>query len=365
MGLNYKTYLPDTPAYKGGKSKAEIEAEGKKVYKLSSNENPLGASPLAMEAVRKHLSHLSEYPSPVDIRLRHALSDFYNNELTPDQFVTTNSGVANIELIIRGFLDEQSECIYSNPSFSPYNDFSKKIGARTINVPLIGEDFKLDLRGIENAITDKTSLLFITSPNNPTGSYISKNQIDDLLSFLPDHVLLVFDEVYYQYVDAEDYVRALPFVLDNKNVVAVNSMSKAYGLAGLRVGYSYTTKEIAAYLQKFRRPFMINTLSMEAAIAGIQDHDFIKQTVELVQREKKYLYQELDALGARYWKTQANFFMIQPTISPAEFESKMLEEGVMVRTLGGFGGPEYVRVTIGTRAGNEAFIKGLKKIQNQ
>ena len=124
-------------------------------------------------------------------------------------------------------ISEQSECIYSSPFFSPYSGFSKKMGAKTIDVPLTKKDFQLDLKGIEKAITERTSLLFITSPNNPTGSYIPKTQVDELLSFLPDHVLLVFDEVYYQYVDAKDYARALPYVLDNKNVIAINSMSKA------------------------------------------------------------------------------------------------------------------------------------------
>ncbi|NND16737.1 MAG: aminotransferase class I/II-fold pyridoxal phosphate-dependent enzyme, partial [Eudoraea sp.] len=265
-------------------------------------------------------------------------------------------------LIIRGFLDENSECIYCSPYFNAYKDFSEVMGAKTIDIPLLGENFDLDIPGIDAAITEKTSVIFITSPNNPTGSYIRKAQVDALLDILPDHVLLVFDEVYYQYADAEDYVRALPYVLENKNVIAINSLSKAYGLAGLRIGYSYSTPEVANYLQKFRIPFMLNTLSMEAAIAGIQDDEFIERTVDLIHKEKYYLYKELDVLGTTYWKTQANFILMRPQMTPQEFEAKMIEEGIMVRPLVGFGAPDCVRVTIGTHEANEAFIDALKKI---
>ncbi|MDH3698748.1 MAG: aminotransferase class I/II-fold pyridoxal phosphate-dependent enzyme, partial [Flavobacteriaceae bacterium] len=205
-------------------------------------------------------------------------------------------------------------------------------------------------------------VLFITSPNNPTGSYITKYQVDELISILPDHVLLVFDEVYYQYVDAEDYVRALPYVLKHSNVIAVNSFSKAYGLAGLRIGYSYASEQIATYLRKFRIPFMLNTLSMEAAIAAMQDEEFIERTVSLIHKEKQYLYKELDSIGQEYWKTQANFILVRPQITPLQFEAKMIKFGVMVRPLVGFGAPDCVRVTIGTHEANEAFISALRKI---
>ncbi len=362
MGLNFKTYMPTSTSYKGGKSKDEVSVTGKKIYKMSSNENPLGASPKAMAALKKYLPSISEYPPPLDHRFRAKLSEYYQGVLSPDQFVTTNSGVANINLIIRGFLDANSECLYCSPYFSAYKGFPKKVGAKATNVPLLGKNFDLDIRGIENAITEKTSLLFITSPNNPTGSYIPKSQVDELLSILPDHVLLVFDEVYYQYADAKDYVRALPYVLEHENVIAINSFSKAYGLAGMRIGYSYASEEVATYLQKLRIPFMLNTLSMEAAIGAMQDDEFIERTVALIHKEKKYLYQELDAFGMEYWKTQANFIMVRPQLTPEQFEARMIEEGIMVRPLAGFGAPDCVRVTIGAHEANEAFINALKKI---
>lgn len=359
MPIKFKPYLQAKSNYKGGKSKADIGQTQQKIYKLSSNENALGASPKALAAIQEHLTTISEYPDRTDKRLREALEKFYEGQLTAEQFITTNSGVGNLELIIRGFMEEDSECIYSSPAFGPYKGFPKKIGAKAINIPLIGEDFNLDVKGILNAISDKTRLIFITSPNNPTGTHLPKTQVDELVNNLPDHVILVFDEVYYQFADNQEFIRPLPYVVAGKNVIGVNSFSKAYGLAGLRVGYSYSTPEIATYLQQLRRPFMINTISLEAAIAALDDQAFIEKTVNLIHQEKEFLYKSLDQLGVKYWKTQANFIFIKPSIDAFEFEEKMLQSGIMVRPVAGFGAPDCVRVTIGTREGNEAFLKAL------
>ncbi len=360
MSLNFKKYLQGKSGYKGGKAKPDLG--GKKIYKLSSNENAIGSSPLAMEALEKFKSTLFEYPDTQDERLRNALSEFYNGALTSDQFITTNSGVANLEMVIQGFMDEESECIYSDPAFGPYKEFPKKFGARAVNIPLVGDDFLLDVEGILNAVNEKTSIIFITSPNNPTGTHLPKNQIDELIDGIPDHVVLVFDEVYYQYADAEDYVRALPYVLEGKNVIGVNSFSKAYGLAGLRVGYSYSTPAIAKYLRNIRRPFMINKLSLEASIAALKDEEFISKVRALALNEKQFMYTQLDELGVKYWKTQANFIMMEPEMSPSDFEDAMLKEGIMVRPVGPFGAPTCVRVTLGTREANEAFLEAYKSV---
>lgn len=362
MPIKFKPYLQHKSSYKGGKSLAEVANSGKKIYKLSSNENQLGSSPKAIAAIKNYIDSLSKYPDNSDDRLRAALERYYDGQLTADQFLTTNSGVANIELIIRAFMDKGDECIFSNPAFGPYHEFPKKIGASSIDIPLLGDDFLLDVDGILNAINENTRLIFITSPNNPTGTHIPKSQVDALVAGLPDHVILVFDEVYFQFADALDYVRPLPYVLEGKNVIGINSLSKAYGLAGLRVGYSYSTPEIATYLQQLRIPFMINSLSMEGAMAALEDEEFIQETVAFVYKEKQFLYEQFDALGIKYWKTQANFILTQPDMDPVEFEEKMVAEGIMVRPVAGFGAPLCVRITIGTREGNEALINAWKKL---
>jgi len=351
-------------AYKGGKGKAEVLSKigKKKLYKLSSNENVLGPSPLALKAVRRHLKSVSEYPDRSDARLRTALSNFYGGVFSPSQFITDNSGVSLLEMVQRAFLNKGNEVIISNPAFKPYHMFAKKLEAKVIDIPLKGKNYNLDVEGILNAINKKTRLIFLTNPNNPTGTHIPKKQLDELINNIPDHVVIVFDEVYYQFADAKDYTTAIPYVDAGKNIVAVNSFSKAYGLAGMRMGYAYSTEKIARYISQVRIPFHLNTLGMEAAIAALDDKAFINKTVRLIRTEKEYLYKELDKLGIKYWKTQANFITIKPKMNDKLFEEAMIKEGIMVRPVANFGAPKCIRVTIGEREANKAYIKAMKKV---
>ena len=357
-----KPYLLKTPEYKGGKGINEIKSKADKVYKLSSNENPIGSSPKAMEAVRETAQQLHIYPDRTGDRLQDALSDFYNHELSPDNFVPTNSGSETIEFIARGFMKEGLECIVSNPSFMPYTMFSGWNGAKVIDIPLVLPTYDVDIDGILNAITERTRLIFITSPNNPTGTYISKAKIDRLMDNVPSHVIVVLDEVYYHFADAEDFTTALPYVKEGKNIIAVNSFSKTYGLAALRIGYMYSTPEIAGYLRRLYRPFLINIIGLNAGIAALSDTEFINETVEIVQTERPRFYKLFDELGITYWKTQANFVLFKSPIEPTLLiDELLLESGVMVRNAGSFGAPGCIRVTIGTKDANDAFFVGMKQ----
>ncbi|MEM1217244.1 MAG: histidinol-phosphate transaminase, partial [Bacteroidota bacterium] len=346
--------------YQGGKSRHKIVTD-RPIYKLSSNENMLGASPRALAAIQQHLQDLHEYPDATDHRLRQALADFYPT-LTPDHFITDNSGVGLIQLLVNAFLGEGLECIYSGPTFVPYHSFPPKLGARAVHVPLAEDDFAVNVSVILAAITDQTRLVWLCSPNNPTGTHIPKVKVDKLVDALPEHVILVYDEVYYQFATAQNYTTGLPYVEAGKRVIAINSFSKAYGLAGLRVGYAYTTPEIAHYVSQLRRPFHVHTLATEAAIAALQDQAHIERTVKMVNEGKAYLYTKLDQLGVEYWKSQANFILIRPGMPSTQFESRLHQEGIMTRPADGFGAPACVRVTVGTREANEAFIGGLQKV---
>ena len=195
------TYLPKAGGYKGGKSLNEVKAKlgKKKLYKLSSNENYLGASPKAKKAIRAAVNDLGLYPERTDVFFRQALAKFYGGLLTPDQFVTDNSGVALLEMIERAFLNPGDEIIICNPAFKPYYMFAQKLGAKPVDVPMKGKNYRLDIPGILKAITKKTKLLFLCSPNNPTGTHIPQGDLDKLLPQLPKHIVTVYDEVYYQY----------------------------------------------------------------------------------------------------------------------------------------------------------------------
>ncbi|MEO1262220.1 MAG: histidinol-phosphate transaminase [Bacteroidota bacterium] len=358
----YKPYLLGNAGYKGGKTLNEIKTKSKKIYKLSSNENLLGTSPKAKKAIRQSVKNINQYPDRTTQRLQTALSKYYKKKLSPDHFIAGNAGSEVIEHVVRAFLGEGLECIVSNPCFMPYMMFSEWQGAKIKDVPLLEPDYSLDVKGILKAVNDRTRLIFLTSPNNPTGTYIPKKDIDELIDKIPDHVIIVLDEVYFHFASEKNYTTALPYVSSGKKVIAINSFSKTYGLAATRAGYGYSTPEIADYVRRLSKPFLINKLSMNGAIAALEDKAFVKKTVDLVTNERERLYPKLDRIGVKYWKSQANFIMIKPEMGEFEFEEKMLKEGIMVRPVGSFGAPGCVRVTIGTKAANNAYIRALRKI---
>ena len=358
----FKPYLTVKNAYKGGKGILP-KKEGQKVFKLSSNENPIGTSPLAKEAIKNALEHLHLYPDATDIRLREALEVYYNHQLTKDQFICAASGSEIIDLIIRAFVREGEEVIVSTPCFVPYKMFSRWSGAIVVDIPLFENDYGLNVEKILKSVTENTRIVFLTSPNNPTGSYIAKEKLEYLLNELPADVVVVFDEVYWHFTNAKDYVTAMPYVSKFPNLIAVNSFSKTYGLASLRVGYSYMDPEVAAYLRQICKPFLITSLSLEGAIASLNDTEFIQKTVATIHTEKKFLEAQFELLGIQFYSTQANFYLINPPIPSNDFVQFLGEEGIAVRPVDNFGAFGKVRISIGNREANEAFIKALKKIK--
>lgn len=362
----FKPFILAATPYKGGATRGENIGEGaNKVVKLSSNENLLGSSSKALKAIQDNLHLLNEYSYQGDEVFRNALYAHYHHEIGADQLITANSGMELLDLIARGFLDPGFECIISTPTFRAYKNFSVVQGATVVDVPLKGENFELDVIGILDAVKENTRVLFLSNPNNPTGMHIPSSKTDDLIHNLPDHVITVYDEVYFHYVEAKDYTRAIRYVKEGKKVIGLNSFSKAYGLAGLRLGYAYSTPEVAGYLNKIRRPFMINTLTMEAGMAALQDTAHIRSTQQMNSVEKAWLYKQFDNLNIRYWRSEANFIMFRSPMPNDAFISKMLECFVMVRPCEGFDVPGCTRVTIGRREDNEVFVKALGKVMDQ
>lgn len=365
MGIEslFKPYLIKKSSYKGGKGKADVSSQSNvdKIYKLSSNENALGSSPAALEAIRKALPELFYYPDRTDKKLTLALEKFHKSKIPASQFLCANSAMEIIDKICRGFLREGDNAIACTPAFRAYKLFTGQSGAQLVNVPLISPDYRLDIDGIINAVNEKTRLVFLNSPNNPTGTIISRSELKELLDRLPPNVITVYDEVYFHFNQNPDFCMADEWI-NSYNIIGINSLSKCFGLAGLRVGYMYSNKQIIDYLAGMQRPFQLSSLVIEGAIAAVNDTEFMAQTVELVNSQKPKLYRELDNLGVTYWKSQANFIMIKPEMDEFEFENKMIEHGVMVRPVGGFGAEGCVRVTIGTEEANEAYINALTKV---
>lgn len=354
----FKEHLIRAKLYKGGDARVEAD-EGRKVHKLSSNENILGPSPKAIQAILDNLLTVNEYNHNFDTALKNALIHHHNNLCTEDQFITANSGVEILEVIMRGLIEPGDECIISSPTFMPYVLLADAQGAVVHDVPLILPNYDWDLEGVLSKITSKTRLIFLTNPNNPTGTYIPKPLIDNFIDRIPDHVVIVYDEVYYQFASAEDYVTGMHYVQKGYPFICVNSFSKAYGLAGLRVGYAYTTLELGQYLNKVKRPFMINTLTTEAAIAALSDHKHIENTIKYVEEGKIFLYKVFEDLGIEYWPCQTNFILFTPPIEEMAMVDHMHKNGVMVRPGGNFGAPGKIRVTIGTKEANETFASAM------
>ena len=357
----FKPYLDVKNRYKGGKS-IQAKEPGQKVYKLSSNEHPFGTSPKVIEAIKRASQNFHIYPEVNDARLRDALVKDFDGILAKDQFLAANSGSEIIDHTFRAFLSPGDEVIISTPCFVPYGTFSRWLGATVIDIPLKGDHYELDVDSILGAITERTRIITVTSPNNPTGTYVPKAVFESLLESVPDDVLIIYDEVYRHFADAEDYTTGLPYVLAGKNVLAVNSFSKTYGLASMRVGYAYTTEEIANYIRQIIKPFNIPSLAMEAAIAALEDQEFVQQTRNLILQERRFLQHAFTDLGLNFTPSQANFFLINPPIPSADFVDFLIQHGIMTRPVDNFGAAGKVRISIGTHEANEALITALRQL---
>ena len=355
----FNKHIAASKNYVGGKSADEVGG-GRKMYKMSSNENALGISPKAVQAAKEAAEKLYIYPDSTPIRLATAIAESYDNQIDPNQIIISDSGSSVIEIITRGFLNEGDEYIVTNPTFQLYRILGEKIGAKLVDVRLEGDDFKLNIQGILDAVTDRTRILYITNPNNPTGTIFPADQLETLFNALPEHVMIVHDEVYEKFVEDESYTTAMRWILEGKNMIGLNSFSKMYGMAGMRLGYGYTTPIIAEYLSKITKPFSTNRIALEAGIAAVKDTEFLQKSVDHVHKAKRYLYKELDRLGVQYWKSEANFILIKTEKAPQELEAFMVTQGVMVRPVNYFGADGCTRVTVSTDEGNEAFVKGLE-----
>jgi histidinol-phosphate aminotransferase len=358
----YKSYIQEDSTYKGGGKKI-VMPTGIEVHKLSSNENPLGFSKKVSLAITNAVNDLSLYPDNTDIRLREALSKDFKEQLDADHFVTANSGSEIIDIISKVFLSEGDEIIVSQPCFLPYTAFTRWMGAKAINVPMT-PDYDYNLEGILKAITAKTKMIFLASPNNPSGNYIPYDVLGAFLSKVPKNVIVVYDEVYRHFAEASDYTSALPFVLEGYNIIGINSFSKTYGLAGLRVGYCYAPLALSNYIRKVCKPFLLSSLALEGAIAALEDTDFVQRTVDLVQEERKFVLKGLDELGIKFWPTEGNFVLIDPPVEDIDFTKFMESKGIMVRPVGVFGAPGKVRISFGVRKANEAMLAAMKELLN-
>lgn len=332
--------------------------------KLSSNENPLGPSPKAVAAIQEALPRLARYP-PVDpLQLRQALAASVNQGLGSDHFVTGHGATEILAMIVLGFLKAGDEAIICRPTFPLYEIMTRRQGAIPVWADL-DSDFGFSVDRILAAVSDRTRLIFVCVPNNPTGTVMTPADADRLVNGAPPEALVIFDESYRLFAtdvvlpDSVGYVRA------GRNVVVLNSMSKTYGLAGLRFGYAITSADIASYLRRLQHPFHLGELVLHGARAALDDDEYLRRSQALIAAERHWLQARLDELRLFYISSQGNFIAFKPGFPADLVYERMLQQGVIIRPLGLFYMPDFIRVSIGTRAENERFLTVLRKVLSE
>ena len=362
--LPFKQSILSCPVYKGGKAiETTREQYGlDRITKLASNENPLPTSPLVTQALQEAISGLNRYPLNSDESLRNGLTEYIGHGVTPDMFVSGNGGCDVLLLIARGFLNEGDEAIICPPTFPVYELTIKQVGATAVYAPR-NDDFTYNMENVLTAVTDKTRLIYLCSPNNPTGNVLTQSQLDQLMDALPDNIVVVADEVYWQFNTDVRMADSLTAVLAEKNVIILHSFSKVFGLAGLRLGYGIARPEIIDYLTRARLPFHINQMTTVAALAALQDHAHIQQTITLTVTERERLCERLQAMeGVMVWPSEANFLLMKTAMDSKQVAQRMMEQGMIIRELSGFYMPGYLRVSTGMPEDNDRFVELLASV---
>jgi histidinol-phosphate aminotransferase len=328
------------------------------VIKLASNENPFGPSPKALEAIAKEAKNLHIYPDQKSILLREALAQKFG---LPDDCVVCGNGVDDL-LQIAGatFINPGDEVVISRNTFSVYELVTRIFDGKMVFAEL--KNNALDPSAIASAVTAKTKLVFLTNPNNPTGTIVTAAQFDALLDTLPARVLVVVDEAYAEFTESGEFPDPLRRIKEGRNVLVLRTFSKYYGLAGLRLGYALGNKELIAPMLKTKMPFNVNRLAQAGGLAALGDREFLDKTYRNNSAGKKYLYAALDQLKLAYQKTEANFIFIDVQRSADELFLELMKKRVIIRPLSSFGFPQAIRVSIGTPEQNEKFIAALKEI---
>jgi histidinol-phosphate aminotransferase len=352
--------IEDLIPYPPGKPIEELERELgiRDSIKLASNENPLGPSPRALAAIRERLETLHRYPDGSGYYLKSRLSEKFS--LPRDRVLLGNGSNELIELIVRTFLEPGDEAVQAFPTFLVYEKMIKGAGCRMISVSLT--DFGLDLKGIADAVTPRTKVLFINNPNNPTGTILRTREMNDFLKDIPKDVIVVLDEAYMEFVTDSHFANGILYLERHPGIIVLRTFSKLYGLAGLRIGYGFTSEKIADYINRVRQPFNANSLAQAAATAALDDEDFVNKTLKTVHEGLDLLQEHLDRLGLEYLPTQTNFFLIRVPSGGKKVYERLLYEGVIVRAMDSYGLPEYIRINAGLPQENERFITALKKV---
>lgn len=356
-------YIRAIAPYQGGKPISELAREmglqEHEVVKLASNENPLGISPKAEMAIQDALLNVARYPDGNSFSLRDAVAKKF--DLAPNQIVFGNGSNDILELAARAFLVAGDEAIYSQHAFAVYPLVTQAVGAKGVVVPAV--DYGHDLNGMIAAITPKTKIIFVANPNNPTGTLLAKDAVFAFLKQVPKTVIVVLDEAYDEYLSNADKSVSISWVKQFENLIISRTFSKAYGLAGLRVGFGVSSVDVADIMNRVRQPFNVNSIAQAAAVASLDDEDFVDRSRALNNAGMMQMTQGLQQLGLSYIPSFGNFLSFK-VIDATGVYQKLLRDGVIVRPVANYEMPDYLRVSIGLFSENAKFLSVLKTILN-
>ena len=355
--FNIRAIAPYQPGKPITELAREMNLNPEDIIKLASNENPLGVSPKAYEAMQEALEDIARYPDGNSFALRDYLCRKFG--LQPEQLIFGNGSNDILELAARAFLTPSTEAVYSQHAFAVYPLVTLATGATGISVP--ARSFGHDLDAMLAAITDNTRVVFIANPNNPTGTLLAKAELHTFLAKVPEHVLVVLDEAYDEYLPPEIKSEALAWLKEFSNLLISRTMSKAYGLAGLRIGYGVASPEVADLINRVRQPFNVNSVAQAAAVAALGDEEFVQRTYALNQAGMAQLTQGLTSLGLDYIPSYGNFVSFHVADAAGVYQ-QLLKSGVIVRPVAAYEMPDYLRVSIGLHAENARFLEVLEQI---
>ena len=354
-------YIETLKPYVPGKPIEETEREYglTGVIKLASNENPLGPSPKAIEAMRAASQKVHLYPDASSYALVRRLAEHLG--VKPEEVVLGSGSNELIELLIRTFTTPEDEVLLSKGSFPAYRISVQAQGRPFAEVPM-REGHRYDLEGMAKAITPRTRMIFIANPDNPTGTTFGRQEWEAFLAKVPEHVLVVHDEAYFEFVDWPEYFSAVEYIHQRPNVVALRTFSKIYGLAGIRLGYGVMDAKLVNYLQRTRMPFNLTIPAQMGGLAALDDGEHVRRTRELNAEGLRFYETELPKLGAKLTKSHANFVMADFGQPAVELYEKLLRKGVIVRPMAGNGYPTSLRISVGTREENARCVAALKEV---
>ena len=345
--------------YQPGKPVEELERELglKNIIKLASNENPLGPGKLALAVLQKP-GDISRYPDGNGFHLKSLLSRHHG--IKPEQITLGNGSNEILELIARAVLSPQHEVIFSEHAFAVYPLVTQAIGATPVVVPARNRGH--DPAGFIDAITDRTRLVFIANPNNPTGTWLSADSLRQLIAAIPEDVIVVLDEAYFEYATDKDYPNGIEWLEQFPNLLVTRTFSKAHGLAGMRIGYGIAHPRLSDLLNRVRQPFNVNSLAQAMAAAALQDREHIETSIRLNTDGMQQLIRGFEQLRLDYIPSAGNFICVNLQRSGEVIYEKLLHEGVIIRPVANYGMPNHLRVTIGRKEENERFLQALEKV---